>query len=59
MRAQRLRQGSRGPTDLKHRQWAMTANSSRAPAEEYTAMTVLSSGRKHLDRLWLPSESVA
>lgn len=45
---QRLRHCSR---PFIHRQWARNSSSRQAPAEQYTPITVLSSGRKHLDRV--------
>ena len=47
-RRQRLKHCSR---PFIHRQWARTRNRRPAPAEQYTAMTVLSSGMKHFDKL--------
>ena len=45
---QRLRHCSR---PFIHRQWPRKSSSRQAPAEQYTPITVLSSGRKHLDRV--------
>lgn len=53
---QRLRHCSR---PFIHRQWARASSSRQAPAEQYTLITVLSSGRKHLDRAWPPGDTDA